>query len=202
MQKYFLILLTAFLSIQLFSQNTMQYRQPANEKRIPKIVNTTFKVKYPDAIVFNWYVTHISYWYEDYNGSWYNGWYSPRQVTVYTFAEPAYYEVEFSIESGEVSRAIFNRYGYWFETRTKLSGLPASIVQSLKDSKYNDWNWSKHKERIEAPGMPGSVYRMKVTKGVRSVIVRFDDLGQLIQAKEEDYTKDGNPDSSKDRREK
>jgi hypothetical protein len=43
---------------------------------------------------------------------------------------------------------------------------------------------------------------MKVTKGVRSVMVRFADLGQLIQAKEEDYMKDGNPDSIKDRREK
>lgn len=202
MKKVIVIMITVFISVTLCSQNTSLYRQPAAEKSIPKIVNATFKVAYPDALVFNWYITHISYWYEDYSGSWYNGWYSPRQVIVYTYAEPAYYEVEFSSEHGETSRTIYNRYGYWFETRTKLAGLPKNIVDALKESKYAEWNWSAHKERIEAPGMPGSVYRLRITKGLRSVIVRFDDLGQLIQAKEQDYMYDGNPDSNKEKREK
>ncbi len=202
MKKIITLLVIVAICQMVIAQNTVQYRQLAGEKAVPKIVNATFKVTYPDAFIFNWYITHISYWYEDYSGSWYNGWYSPRQVIVYTFAEPAYYEVEFSIEPGETSRAIYNRYGYWFETRTKLSGLPMNVVQSLKESKYADWNWSQHKERIEAPGMPGSVYRFRVSKGMRSVIVRFDDLGQLIQAKEQDYMSDGDPDSNKEKREK
>jgi len=200
MTKTCTLIIFSIFSLTLFSQNTSLYRKPAGEKSIPKIVTATFQVKYPSAMVISWYTTHISYWYEDYSGSWYNGWYSPRQVVVYSYAEPAYYEVEFSNEPGEVSRAIFNRYGYWFETRTKLSGLPASIVQSLKESKFADWKWSQHKERIEAPGMPGSVYRLNVSKGLRSVIIRFDDMGQLIQAKEQDYIKDGNPDSNKEKR--
>ncbi len=200
MTKTFTLIIFSFFSLTLFSQNTSLYRQPAGEKSIPKIVTATFQVNYPNAMVINWYTTHISYWYEDYSGSWYNGWYAPRQMVVYNYAEPAYYEVEFSNEPGEVSRAIYNRYGYWFETRTRLSGLPASIVQSLKESKFADWKWSQHKERIEAPGMPGSVYRLNVSKGLRSVIIRFDDMGQLIQAKEQDYIKDGNPDSNKDKK--
>jgi hypothetical protein len=201
--KYKIILLFSLgIGQVVLAQKTVQYRQLAVEKAIPQIITATFKVTYPDALVYNWYITQIAYWYEDYSGGWYNGWYSPRPVIVYNYAEPAYYEVEFSNEPGEVSRAIYNRYGYWFETRTKLSGLPMNVVQSLKESKYADWNWSQHKERIEAPGMPGAVYRLKVSKGMRSVIVRFDDLGQLIQAKEQDYMHDGDPNSNKGKREK
>lgn len=190
-----ILLIMMGISAVSFSQNTSLYRQPVIEKNIPKIVSTTFKVSYPDAYVFNWYITHISYWYDDYSGGWYNNWYGPRQVVVYTYTEPAYFEVEFSAEPGETSRAIYNRYGYWFETRTKLSGLPANIADSLKNSKYGAWNWSIHKERIEAPGMPGSIYRLKVSKGLRSVIIRINDQGILVQTKETDAIIDINSDA-------
>lgn len=149
---------------------------------VPKKVREAFKTRYPDAFVKMWYITNITYWYQDYGPSHYNGWYQPRTVVVYNFSEPANYEVEF-VDDYEQSRAIFNRYGAWFETRTKVVHLPDPIKSAVEKSEYGTWSWSEYKERIEAPGMPGSVYRMHVASRHDDRIIRINEEGRIIQIK-------------------
>jgi len=152
---------------------------------VPQKVRTEFKRRYPDAFVKMWYVTNITYWYQDYGPSYYNSWYQQRQtVVVYKFNEAANYEVEFKNDYDD-SRAIFNRYGVWFETRTKVYHLPVEVKESLEATEYAAWNWSDYKERIEAPGMPGSVYRMQVSKNYLTEIIRISDNGKIVQVKAE-----------------
>jgi hypothetical protein len=85
----------------------------------------------------------------------------------------------------ENSRSIFNRYGNWFETRTQVYNLPNEIKEALKASEYGTWKVSEYKERIEAPGMPGSVYRMQVSNKHLSQLIRISDNGKIIQVKSE-----------------
>lgn len=180
------LLLSLFLSIALcfWGQNAKNYRQVIEDNNVPQKVRTEFKTRYPQAIVKMWYVTSITYWYQDYGPSYYSGWYQPRTVVVYNFNEPANYEVEF-LNDLDHSRAIFNRYGVWFETRTKVVALPGQIETAINDSEYSNWRWSDYKERIEAPGMPGSVYRMQVSNKHLSEIIRINDNGRIIQIKSE-----------------
>nr|NQU94087.1 PepSY-like domain-containing protein [Bacteroidota bacterium] len=168
----------------LFGQNTRNVRLPVETIDIPKKVRSEFKIRYPDAMVKMWYVTNITYWYQDYGPSYYNNWYQPRTVVVYKFNEPANYEVEF-MNDYENSRAIFNRYGVWFETRTEVYQLPEEILSKLDKSEFGSWKWSDYKERIEAPGMPGSVYRMQVSNRQSSHVIRLNDDGKVIQIKTE-----------------
>lgn len=94
-------------------------------------------------------------------------------MVVYTFEFPSYFEVDF-IRNNESSRAIYNRYGNWFETRTKVKELPESIANALKEDGYGDWTWSELKEKIEAPGMIGSVYRLRVSGEGETIQIRYD----------------------------
>jgi hypothetical protein len=151
---------------------------------LPKNVRSEFNIRYPNAFVKMWYATNITYWYEDYGPSYYNGWYQPRTVVVYKFDQPSYYEVEF-LNQDENSRAIFNRYGIWFETRTRVYQLPDNIIEAIQNSEFSDWKLSDYKERIEAPGMLNSVYRMQVSKNHLSQIVRINENGNIVQIKME-----------------
>lgn len=180
------ILLLIFLSAGLcfFGQNSRNYRQVVETNEVPKQVRNEFRTRYPQAFLKMWYVTNVSYWYEDYGPSYYNGWYQPRQVVVYRFDQPSYYEVEF-LHQDENARAIFNRYGVWFETRTQVYHLPEVVDKALKNSEYATWTLSDYKERIEIPGLSGSVYRMHVAKGHLSSILRLRDDGKIIQVKTE-----------------
>lgn len=180
---YLLCFLIVGLSFNSIAQTTVGYRQPANEKAIPKIVLNTFKEQYPNAFLQGWFVTHLTYWVNDYSSGWYSGWYGQRQVVVYTFEKPSFFEVEFINLPGERSRAIYNMYGYWYETRSQIKGLPIAIREALELSKYNGWKVSALKERIENPGWPTDIYRFQVSKGLKSRIIRMDDLGNIIQAK-------------------
>lgn len=183
--KNIVFLLTLLISVLSFNgQNTKSYRQLVEINNVPKNVRIEFKNRYPQAFVKMWYVTSITYWYEDYGPSNYNGWYKARTVVVYRFDQPSYYEVEF-LNQDENSRAIFNRYGNWFETRTHVYNLPENIVTALKDSEFASWKWSDYKERIEAPGMLSSVYRMHLSKGHLSQIIRISEEGKIVQIKME-----------------
>lgn len=179
----FIVLLIAF-SINLSAQNVIAQRQPANEKSIPKIVLNTFKEQYPDVFLKGWYVTHLTYWQNDYSSDWYYGWYGQRTVVIYTYQKPNYYEVEFINNPGEISRAIYNIYGYWYETRTQIKGLTMGIHNALKASKYSDWKISTTKEKIESPMWPVEIYRFQVSKGLKSKILRMDADGNIIQEKD------------------
>ena len=181
-----IILSLVFLTSALYftGQNAKTYRQLVENTSVPKNVKVEFKTRYPQAIVKMWYITSITYWYEDYGPTMYNSWYKPRTVVVYKFDQPSYYEVEF-LNRDENSRAIFNRYGNWFETRTKVNSLPENIVSALKDSEFGSWKWSDYKERIEAPGMLYSVYRMQVSKNHLSQIIRINEEGKIVQIKME-----------------
>ena len=164
------------------AQKVTKYRQPIEDNLVPAVVRTNFKTQYPRAIISIWYSSHITYWYEDYITTWYGDWHIARPTTVHTFEFPTYYEVDF-YRNEQNTRAIYNRYGQWFETRTKITALPDDISNKLKNSEYGDWSWSQHKERIEAPGMPGSVYRFEVGKGREYRIIRISDQGEIIQVK-------------------
>ena len=181
-----IILTGLFLSffVCFYGQNVKNYRQVVETNNVPKNVRTEFKTRYPNAFVKMWYATSITYWYQDYGPSQYNAWYQPRTVVVYKFNEPANYEVEF-LNDYENSRAIFNRYGTWFETRTQVLVLPEKVEKALENSEYVNWRWSDYKERIEAPDMPGSVYRMQVSDPHLSQIIRLNDDGKIVQIKTE-----------------
>lgn len=180
-------LLIVFLigaNINGYSQNVVAQRQPANEKSIPKLISNTFKEQYPDVLTRGWYVTHLTYWQNDYSSDWYTGWYGQRSVVIYTYEKPNYYEVEFIDNPGELSRAIYNVYGYWYETRTQVKGLTLGIYDALKLTKYNGWKISPTMEKLESPMWPVEIYRFHVSKGLKSQIIRMDSDGNIIQTKE------------------
>jgi hypothetical protein len=168
----------------LMAQQQVSYRVLIDEQQVPKVVQDSFKTRYPETFMDLWYTSHITYWYEDYSQTWYGAWYPSRQMLIHKFEKPAYYEVEF-MRNGETSRAIFSRFGQWFETRTKISSLPETVASSLKESEFCDWIWSDHKERIEAIGAPGSFYRLQVSNQNHSYILRINDSGEIIQVKYE-----------------
>lgn len=184
MKKIFLVFLFLTAAVSFQGQNSKTYRQMIEINNVPKNVKAEFKARYPSSFVKMWYVTSVIYWYEDYGPSYYNGWYKPRNVVVYKFDQPSYYEVEF-LNNGEDSRAIFNRYGTWFETRTHVYNLPEKVLNVLKSSEFASWTWSDYKERIEAPGMTGSVYRMHVSNNHLSQVIRINDDGKIVQIKME-----------------
>lgn len=184
MKKSILFLVLILFAFRFQGQNTKTYRQMVEINNLPKNVRSEFQLRYPNSFVKMWYSTSITYWYEDYGPSYYNGWYQPRTVVVYKFDQPAYYEVEF-MRNDENSRAIFNRYGTWFETRTRVNKLPDNILGALDNSEFAGWKISDYKERIEAPGMVNSVYRMNVSKGHLSQIIRISEKGKIVQIKME-----------------
>lgn len=178
-----IVIITTLLSIPFcmaLAQREVSYRIVLDDAEVPKEVRAAFKAKYPNTFMSIWYTSHITYWYEDYATAWYGDWHITRINTVHTFEFPSYFEVEF-YRNEQNSRAIYNRYGQWFETRTKLIALPDDISQKLKASEYGNWSWSKHKERIEVPGMPDSIYRLEVANGREYLIIRISEQGEIIQ---------------------
>ena len=165
-----------------WAQREVSYRIVLDDPQVPKEVRAAFKAKYPETFMSIWYTSHITYWYEDYAPSWYGSWYPVRQTVVHKFEKPAYYEVDFQIDK-QASRAIFSRYGQWFETRTRIMELPEPVVIGLRDSEFGEWIWSGHKERIEAMGIPGFIYRLQVTNKKLSYIVRLNEFGEIVQVK-------------------
>ena len=121
------------------AQQVKSYRQPIEDNLVPKVVRTNFRSQYPQSAIVIWYVSHITYWHEDYAPGWYGEWYQPRTAVVYTFEFPTYYEVYF-YRNKENSRAIYNRHGHWFETRTKLSALPDNIAMLFSFALINSFN--------------------------------------------------------------
>jgi len=166
------------------AQNTVSYRMVLDDRQVPKEVIAGFNAKYPGDLFTIWYSSHITYWYEDYAQNWYGEWYPKRQVVVHRFEKPAYYEVDFRIDNLP-SRAIFNRYGQWIETRAKLSTLPDAVTTGLRNSEFGDWLWSAHKERIEILGNEGLIYRLVVTDRRNTYIVRLNEAGEIVQVKYE-----------------
>lgn len=104
-------------------------------------------------------------------------------MEIYTYQENNFFEVEFTNTNGELSRAIYNRYGFWYETRSRLKGLPLAILEVLKTTKYAEWKRSPGTERIESHDRKGSVYRFHAYKGLRSRIVRIAENGEFVQEK-------------------
>ena len=166
----------------LLAQREVSYRIVLDDYQVPKEVRAGFNSKYPNTFFNIWYSSHITYWYVDYTQTWYGAWYPTRQIVIHRFEKPAYYEVDFKL-GNEPSRAIFNRYGQWFETRTKISSLPEEITLGLKKSEFGDWIWSEHKERVEVMGLPGYIYRLQVSNHKNAYIVRLDESGEIIQVK-------------------
>ena len=104
----------------------------------------------------------------------------PKTVNLY--CNPFVYS---HICTNETSRAIFSRFGQWFETRTKISALPEEVSLGLKETEFGDWIWSDHKERIEALGIPGYIYRLQVSNRKFTYIIRLNEYGEVIQVKYE-----------------
>lgn len=188
--KYIIVLPLLLVSFtQVSAQNTQnapdERRVPASVKVIPKVVLDIFKEQYPNVIVKGWYVTHITYWQQDVSSGWYTDWYGNvrRNVTVYTYEKPNHYEVEFIDQFGALCRAVYNKYGYWYETRSQLKGLPMACLDSLMEGKYATWKRSTMSERIESAEWPEPVYRFGMSKGMRYHIVKMSELGEIVQVK-------------------
>lgn len=82
--KKALVILTAFLILgTIHAQNSQSTRKPVNENEVPKNVRREFKLRYHGSFVKMWYITHISYWYQDYGLTYYNGWYPKSQSLNY-----------------------------------------------------------------------------------------------------------------------
>ena len=175
------ILFLCCITLSSVAQSSTGYRVPAGIKAIPKVVQSTFTEQYPDVLLQGWFVTHITYWQNDISSGWYSDWYGERNYVVYRYEKPSYFEVEFMKDPGELSRAIYNLYGYWYETRTRISGLPTSVSDALKGTAYAGWKISTLKERIEGPGWPLAIYRFKVSKGLKAELIRVDEKGNIIQ---------------------
>ena len=182
--RQFIILVILFFVpfSSVLAQQQVSYRVVQDDHAVPKEVRAAFKAHYPETFLSIWYTSHITYWYEDYAPSWYGSWYPVRQTVVYKFEKPAYYEVDFQINK-EPSRAIYSRYGQWFETRTRIKELPEEVHIGLKESDFGDWMWSEHKERIEAMGVPGYIYRLQVTNRKNTYIIRLNEYGEVVQVK-------------------
>ena len=183
MKKIHLLALLLVINHFVISQVVQEQRMPANSKVIPKIVLSTFNEQYPQVLVRGWYVTQISYWYNDISSGWYSDWYGQRTIVVYPVQQPNYFEVEFIGQPGELSRAIYNKFGHWYETRTQLKGLPIKVHESLKTSPYADWKRSSFVEKIELAEWPETIYRFQVRKGAKSRIIRMNPDGVIIQEK-------------------
>ena len=185
MKKTILIITLLLVSVCFFGQNSRPFRSMIENRDVPNNVRREFSRKYPNSFVKMWYVTSIIYWYEDFGPAYYNSWYRrSRTVVVHDFSQPSHYEVEF-FRNNENSRAIFNRHGAWFETRTKVDKLPQNIVEALGNSDFSDWRISDYKERIEMPGTENSVFRMHVSSGQFSRIIRINEKGKIVQIKME-----------------
>lgn len=185
-KKIISLLIISFLcsAIRADAQNVVAQRMPAGEKAIPKMVSSTFKTQYPDVLIRGWYITHLTYWQNDYSSDWYSGWYGQRTTVIYVYEKPNYFEVEFINNPGELSRAIYNLHGYWYETRTQIKSLTKGIYDALKNSKYSGWKISSIMEKTESPMWPVEIYRFQVSKGMKSRIIRTDEDGNIIQIKE------------------
>lgn len=178
------ILMLGILSSKSYAQQTHAYRQASSEKLIPKLVTSKFKEQYPNVLLRGWYVTHLTYWQNDISAGWYSNWYGQRTVTVYSFQKPTYFEVEFIDQPGEVSRAIYNLNGYWYETRTQIKGLTMGIYDALKVSEFYNWEISPTMEKLVSPMWSVEIYRFHVSKDFRSYIIRMDAEGNTIQIKQ------------------
>jgi len=176
----YLLLLPFLIS---HAQEVITYRQKTDEKKLPAIVVENFLKKYQDVFLEGWYETHLIHWQNDLHYNWYDEWYIDRTIVIYTYEKPNYYEVEFIYNPGEQSRAIYNIHGYWHETRTQINGLPAAIVEALRETKYKDWNLSVHMEKMESPMWPLAIYRFQVKHGIKSHIISMDPDGNLVQTK-------------------
>ena len=62
---------------------------------------------------------------------------------------------------------------------------PDNIIEALQNSDFAGWKISDYRERIEAPGMVNSVYRMNVSSGHLSQIIRISQTGKIVQIKME-----------------
>ena len=62
-------------------------------------------------------------------------------------------------------------------------------METLKTPQFDGWKVSPLKEKMESPAWPVEIYRFRISKGVKSKILRMDDQGNIIQSK---FTKDIN----------
>jgi len=182
--RYLLFFVLTISSQMTIAQNEYEQRLPAKKSVVPKAVLNTFNEQYPDVLVKGWYATHITYWYNDVSSGWYSDWYGTRPVVVYTYEKPNYFEVEFVGEYGGLSRSIYNRFGHWYETRTQLRGLPLTVMEALKQTKYADWKRSFLVEKIESDSWMETIYRFRMHKGLKSRIIRMNTEGQIIQERD------------------
>lgn len=183
MKKFFLLFFL-LISFNAFNQEVQAYRVLTVSKQVPTVVKTKFNEKYPNALLKNWYISHVTYWQNDVSAGWYTDWYGNRTVVVMRFDKPNFYEVEFAEEPGELSRALFNKEGYWYETRTEVKGLPKNIIDSLQTSEFSNWKISKFIERTESAAWSKAIYRFKVSKGMKSRLLKVTEQGQIFQVRE------------------
>lgn len=60
---------------------------------------------------------------------------------------------------------------------------PETVHIGLKETDFGDWIWSDHKERIEAMGITGNIYRLQVTNRKDIYKIHLNEFGEVIQVK-------------------
>ena len=98
MKKFLIVLLcAAFMSISV-------YAQKISTDKVPAVVASAFKTKFPNATKVNWELENANE-----------------------------YEAEFKLNGEEMS-ASYDKEGKWMETETeiKISALPAAVQSALK----------------------------------------------------------------------
>jgi hypothetical protein len=183
MKRLFGLLLLFFACSAGLAQTAGGMRVAVQARQVPELVKTNFNEKYSDVLVKGWYTTHHQYWSMDISSGWYNGWYGERTTMVYTFEKQNYFEVEFIDEPGTLSRALYNRLGYWYETRTRQRGLLPVQTEALQNSPFAGWKLSDLVEKIQSADWPDNIYRFQLSKGRKSVILRMNDQGEILQEK-------------------
>lgn len=188
MKTSFLLFLTLF-SFSLIAQQQSPMKEHISENEVSSVIIESFENQHPGIEKRRITATTIYYWYADATPHWYSNWYPDAYVNMNTPAKyvvvehPQYYEFAFTDADGRESIALISRYGAWIETRTKLNELPEPVLAGLAESKYGQWTVGKHKEMISMPGAPNPIYRFRVAKGLKWVIIRFDEQGSLVQEK-------------------
>lgn len=175
------------LSLFIFFQE-QSFCQVANNNNIigedlPPIIENEFNVKYSGAQNVSWKVSHVTYWFNDNVDDWYDDWYSNRVAVDYKFDRANFYQVTFLNSDGELSKALYTKFGYWYETRTKINKLPSSVKKGISNSNYKNWTQSVHMEKIESVAWPITVYRIEVKFEKRKHIIRLDEKGNILQIK-------------------
>jgi hypothetical protein len=148
--KSSILILAAFF---LFFQSGYSQNKKIKNKDIPSVLSESFNHIYPNVKTLTWEYDTLTECYK-----------------------------VFFINKINEREAYFRPDGRWVLTQTSVDkhSLPATIVKSFKDSKYNDWKIFEA-DRIETPEVKNAC-RLKIKNGKEIYLLAYDLDGNLLRA--------------------